>query len=580
MLQITTGKFFSGVDCFETLHRGTFYTNYRGFQNDPIETPVGRLLPSTGLTGLSTLTYEVIEKIERSDPLPGTLVSTGGKELIDDLAVVLSFTLNMICTTDSDLLRRLTAADSPESNRINRSQKYLRRVFDKRVNLRPEDVALINDFIVALVGLKRASYEGAIRAIRRYVTATHRIADDSSLAYGLFVMSIEALAQASDAPLPSWLDYDESKRDRIDTALNEAPAEVADRVRSAVLENEHVALSRRFRDFAMQHLSPTFFRQDAADCVRPIRRPDLVTLLKRAYDIRSGYVHRLEAVPKLLSIPFDHGETFAIDDQPTLTFEGLARLARHVIKEFVKRAPKIEHEHYDWRSALPNVVTMKLGSQYWIARPEVYMPETAAQRLQAFLIEISSVLLRPTDAALTDLSAILDKIEQLPLDSAKPCQRRAMLTLYHLFTTFAGPKYQRTRHQELLSRYEADYREPCIERLAICLLAWEPFPWPLETIEKLHESYYRTRHHKRSLLLPELLEAMLTLRLAEDYRLAGNETRARELLTFAVEAFPSNAAIRALENSLGAEKLSPIAAKDVLLPHTTQGSGKTEELLT
>jgi hypothetical protein len=576
MLQITTGKFFSGVHRFETLHRGTFYTNYRTFQDAAIETPVGRLLPSTGLTGLATLTYEVIEKIERSDPLPGTMVSTGGKELIDDLAAVLSFTLNVICTTDSDVLRRLTAADSPESNRTNRSQKYLRRVFDTRVNARPEDGALINDFIVALVGLKRPSYEGAIRAIRRYVTATHRIADDTSLAYGLFVMSIEALAQASDVPLPSWLDYDENKRDRIDTALEEAPAEVADRLRSAVLENEHVALSRRFRDFAMQHLSPAFFRQDAADCVRPIRRPDLVTLLKRAYDIRSGYVHRLEAVPKLLSMPFDHAETFAIDEQPTLTFEGLARLARHVISEFVKRAPKVEHENYDWRSALPNVVTMKLASQYWIGRPEGYMPETAAQRLQAFLIEISSVLLRPTDN-LTDLSAILDKIEQLPLDSVKACQRRSMLTLYHLFIVFAGPKYQRTRHQELLRRYDADFREPSVERLAICLLAWEPFPWPLEATEKLHESYYRKRYHKRSLLLPELLEAILTLRLAEDNRLAGNETRARELLTFAVEAFPSNAAIRALEGSLVADKLSPIVTRDILLPHTTLGSGKMEE---
>jgi hypothetical protein len=580
MLQITTGKFFSGLHCFETLHRGTFYTNYRAFQSAPIETPVGRLLPSTGLTGLATLTYEVIEKIERSDPLPGTMVSTGGKELIDDLAAVLSFTLNVICTTDSDLLRRLTVPDSPESNPTKRSQKYLRRVFDTRVNVRPEDAALINDFIVALVGLRRAYYEGAIRAIRRYVTATHRIADDTSLGYSLFVMSIEALAQASDAPLPCWLDYDESKRDRIDTALNEAPSEVAERVRSAVLENEHVALSRRFRDFAMRHLSPAFFREDAVDCVRPIRRPDLVTLLKRAYDIRSGYVHRLEAVPKLLSIPFDHAETFAIDDQPTLTLEGLARLARHVISEFVKRAPKIDHENYDWRSALPNVVTMKFASQYWIGRPEGYMPETAAHRLQAFLLEVSSVLMRPTDATLTDLSAILDKIEQFPLDSVKRCHRRAMLTLYHLFIAFTGTKYRRTRHQELFSRYDADFREPCVERLAICLLTWEPFPWPLEAMEQLHDSYYRKRHHKRSLLLPELLEAMLTLRLAEDNRLAGNETRARELLTFAVEAFPSNAAIRALENSLGADKLSPIVAKDLLLPHTTQGSGKTEELLT
>jgi hypothetical protein len=33
-------------------------------------------------------------------------------------------------------------------------------------------------------------------------------------------------------------------------------------------------------------------------------------LLKRAYDIRSGYVHRLEGVPKLLKGPFSYAETF------------------------------------------------------------------------------------------------------------------------------------------------------------------------------------------------------------------------------------------------------------------------------
>jgi hypothetical protein len=570
MLQIVSGKFFRTDSYFETLHRGVFYTNYRIFQGAAIQTPIGRLLPSTEMIGLRTLTYEITEKIERSDPLPGTMVSTGGRELVEDFAAVLSFIFNVICTTDSDLVRRLTAVDGLAPNLPNRLPKYLRRVFDTQVIARQEDAALLNDFLVALVGLKRASYEGAIRAIRRYVTATHRIADDTSLAYGLFVMSMEALAQASDAPMPSWSDFDESKRERIDDALEGATPELVERVRSAVLENEHVALSRRFREFATQHLSPKFFREEAVDCVRPIRRPDLAVLLKQAYDIRSGYVHRLQGVPKLLSIPFDHGETFSIDDQPILTFAGLSRLARHVIIEFVKRSPKVDQENFDWRSALPNVVTMPLASRYWIGRPEGYRPETALKWLHAFLLEISSSLLRPADAALTDLSAILDKIEEFPLDSVKARYRRAMLTLYHLFITFSGPRYQRARHQEFLTRYEPDFRNPCVERLAISLLTEDQFPWPLDEMEKLHEYYYRERHYKGALQLGELLEAMFTLRLAEANRLAGNEARARELLDFAVEATPSCAAIRVLENSLATESLGPIIAKEILLPHAAR----------
>lgn len=210
MLQIVSGKFFSAAKCYETLHRGTYYTNYRTFQNDAISTAVGRLLPSTGRSGLGTLTYEILEKIEWIPPATGVMTSTGGRELVDDFATVLSFVLNAICTTDPDLIRRLTAADSPELNRRNNPGKYLRRVFDGQILAQPEDATLINDFVTALIGLKRDSYGGAIRAIRRYVTATHRIADDTSLAYALFIMSIEALAQTAVDGVAVWSDYEET----------------------------------------------------------------------------------------------------------------------------------------------------------------------------------------------------------------------------------------------------------------------------------------------------------------------------------------------------------------------------------
>jgi len=565
MLQIVTGKFFSTGKCFETLHRGVFYTNYRTFQHDPLALPVGRFLPSTGLTGLSTLTYEITEKIECGERLSGTMISTGGQELISDTASVLSFVLNIICTTDSGLVGRLTS--SGEMQRGDTLRKYLRRVFDEKVVARPGDEALIQEFISALTALRRTSYETAIRAIRRYVTATHRIADDTSLAYSLFVMSIEALAQSVETPVADWKDYEEGKKKRIDEALNEAPEELKERVRSAVLANEHVAIARRFRDFAIQHLSPAFFRAEAADATLPIRRPDLVRLLSRAYDIRSGYVHRLEAVHKLLVMPFTHAETSEIEGQLTLTFEGLARLARHVITEFVRREPKVDREDFNWRSALPNVVTMPLATRYWLGRPDGYRPESANGWLQSFLVEISGCLHGAPDAGLTDLNLVLDKIEEMPLDSIKVCHRRAMLALYHLFVILTGSASKRPRHQDLLSRYQTAFAQPSLEQLAICLVIEEDFPWSIPQLETLFDSYWRQKHHKNGLNLGELLEAMFTLRLCEINRTAGNEFRARELILFAVEAFPGNAQIRHLEDELALDKLNPIAASNVLLPN-------------
>jgi hypothetical protein len=57
MLQIITEKFYGPGERYETLHRAVFYTNYRILmQAERIETPVGVLLPTTGLEGLAALT--------------------------------------------------------------------------------------------------------------------------------------------------------------------------------------------------------------------------------------------------------------------------------------------------------------------------------------------------------------------------------------------------------------------------------------------------------------------------------------------------------------------------------------------
>ena len=78
MLQIITGKFFQTEHVFTTLHRGTLYTNYQALgQDSPYKTQIGRILPSTFRSGLATITYELVEKIE-GVPAPGVMTSTGG----------------------------------------------------------------------------------------------------------------------------------------------------------------------------------------------------------------------------------------------------------------------------------------------------------------------------------------------------------------------------------------------------------------------------------------------------------------------------------------------------------------------
>lgn len=190
-------------------------------------------------------------------------MATDGETLINDFAAVVSFALNITCTTDLDLARRLVADQRPSLGADLVPQKYVPRMFDRAVNWQPNDADRLRRFVACLIALERTSYEGAMRAIRRYVIGTHRISDDVSLAYALFVMSMESLAQKFDGFDPAWDDYDREKRRRVDDALEGAHEVTIDKVRTAILANEHVAIARRFREFALAHVGPSFFREEA-----------------------------------------------------------------------------------------------------------------------------------------------------------------------------------------------------------------------------------------------------------------------------------------------------------------------------
>ena len=561
MLQIASGKFFKTSDEFKTTHRGTFYTNYLTVGHGALETSVGSLYMAIGFNGLGSFNHEVLERIEGTIE-EGVMISTGGTELVEDFATVISFILNIICHPDPDLVRRLTGPTEDEHKRRTRPRSYLSRVFDLRLTPNPTDADILNRFITSLIGLKRRDYEAVIRAIRRYVTATHRIAEETDLAYSLFVMSVEALAQATEPPIASWLEYDEGKRRRVDAALRGVAADGASRVRAAILQNEHVAIARKFRAFTTDHLSPSFFRDEAVGVVRPIARPDLNVLLKRSYDLRSAYVHRLEGLPKILVPPFDLGETTLADDLPTLTFEGLARLARHVIFQFVERSAKVKKEDFHWRSALPNIVNMKLDSKYWICNPDGYEPKLARLWLHNFLLQISTTIANK-QKPLPDLSKVLDKIEFLLSDTVKLEYRRPMLALYELFSRLF-PRRERPLRVDLLRRFNKDFKSPSVEELSVYLVTETSTPWTLVEVDTLHETYFNQKYQKSHLAMGHLLEMVFTLRLAEWHREAGNEARTRALVVFAVEASPGHGGLQALEQDVRYGPLAPINAREIL----------------
>lgn len=587
MLQIITGKFFKTNKLNVTRHRAVLYTNYAPslrLVKDPegsslnsaiFETSVGSLTSMSVAKSLEQVfpwLYEVDEKLEaeRQDGTKEFMLAVGAEDLVQDFAAVAAFTLNITCTPDLDLARRLLfgqhTAGLPGS-----PKQYVGRVFEPRIQPQDEDKTSLESFVRDLVGLERSTYKPVIRAIRRYVTGLHRIADDLDLAYALLVASIESLSQGFDMFVPTWEDYDQTKRSALDPVLGRVDADVADDIRNVLLTQEHHALARRYREFTLKHLRPSFFREEAIGETSPVRFHDLPGALERAYRFRSQYVHTLRELPRYLTVGPSTIDTCRLEGEPALTFHGLARVARHVIREFVLRAPKCEHESFDYRKDLPNIVRMRLAFSIWGTWSSGYDHKSARRYLGGFLEDLTTVLTSTPAATLhlTDVRPLVAKVEALVPGLAQPEQRLPLLALYFLFHRLSPVEHHRPKFKEFFKRYAADFTAPSIESMLVHVLEEEAPTWTLEEFEEMRRSYFRQRYVKNGVEFGPTLEAAITLFSAEMHRATGHEDRARELVAEAVENLPGQVPLFEFARSLSADSLPSIEWRTLLLPRPT-----------
>ena len=309
--------------------------------------------------------YEFTELIE-DEPGPGAIASHGIDPYLTDFAAVVSFALDVTCTPDPELTFRLLNGRPGPSVQYPPS-RLVRRVFDDMVFCQPADEVQLFELVGQLISLKRKSFLAAMRAIRSYVTGLHRLADDYELAYTLLVVSIESLAQEFD-------DFQlRVGRLRATEAHRNGPG--SGRRRRGVGRpgqgNPSGNGARRpkptFREFTMDHLRPSYFRAEAHGLTNPAGRADLDSALRQAYNLRSRYIHELGELPKMLKLAIP-GDTASLPFRRDvlLTFQGLARLARHVITTFIQRQPKAAREEYDYSQERAGILEAEMAPKYWI----------------------------------------------------------------------------------------------------------------------------------------------------------------------------------------------------------------------
>ncbi|MCS0708565.1 hypothetical protein ACFOY5_08145 [Massilia aurea] len=566
MLQIATGKLFTRAASRENLLRGMLYTNAIFVGKDAIQTAAGRLLPSTSYSiRPTTVVYELTEHIEGEEHGPGVLVSSTVDPYIQDYSAVASFALNCTCTPDVDLARRLTNGQRGLATGV-APQTLVRRFFDETIWCKPDELTFLEAFVAKLIGLPRITFLGVMRVIRTYVNGMHRITDDLELAYTLLVASVESLAQDFDAHQSDWNSLDEQKRNAIDIALSGADETVSQRVREALLSVEHVALARRFREFTAAHTTAAYFRQTSGEASGLLLgRSDLEETLRMAYQSRSKYVHQLQRLPDAVTLGHNHGE-IAVEGRTThLTLQGLSRLMRSVIIEFVMRQPSVEREHYNYRLERSGVVQIRMAPEYWVGGAQGDLTTQGRDKLEGFLEQLASCLLKEPDAVLTDMRPVLTAaIGFIPKIEKR--LRRPYLALHALFNLCVAD--QVATPAGIVTLIQAELDEPSSEALIAYALFTQTVPWVLEVHRSTLQNYLRRRSAANGLRFPRLFEAALALELAERLRDAGDMEGCRSIVALAVENHPG--CLRLLEFEANFQPTVSITWRDVLLPPVEQ----------
>jgi hypothetical protein len=551
MLQISAGRYFRpDVPIGEHVHRRTIYSNAWLADSGPVKLPVGTITGGTEMDEVSTAMVEAVDRLERQ-AMDGTdefLVATGGEELIDDIAYVLTFALNRTFSRDADQVRRLVPHEGTGGRRRAGAASFP-HLFDPREVVRPEEMSEVADFMTALLELHREDFARAMRVIRNTVDATRRALGDPTGAYTDLVAALESLADDDLATPTTWDRYDGRKRKLFDNVLKGIPKEFADEVRQAALAADRAGLKRRFVASTISRISPEYYRSEAVGTQQPPRSADIERMLGIAYDIRSRRSHILQDLGEE-AWGFSDGAEVAFEPkfERIFTLAGLWRLVRHIVRRYVADCPKVEPKPWDYRMSLPGIVTVQLAPQYWIWQD--LHPSQAFQRFNGVADVFIAWHAGDNDDAL-NLHQVAEKIESLVPDMADSDGRTALIAIHRLWHEWTDPSTHRPEARAFAETYEPILDEPSPYAFTVSLLSnYRPREWTPQEWADMADARRAARLTGKAPPLPQRIDTLIQLEAADQSEAAGHHADALRYAAAAVGECPGEERVLAWEARL------------------------------
>jgi hypothetical protein len=560
MLQISDGRFFRpDVTINERIHRRTVYSNCWFLDPTPVELPVGTIISSTEVHGLSTAMLEAVDRLEaqRPDGTDDFMVATGGDELIDDIAYVMTFVLNRTFSRNHDQMHRLVSREGATGRRGGAASLFP-DLFHPQQAIQPAELEDLKQFMDDLLALARNDFVRVMRVIRNTIDATRRAIDDPTGAYTDLVAALESLGDDYLTTPATWDCYEGRKRKIIDTALKGENQSLVEKVRAAVLEADRVGLKRRFVSSTLARVSPAYYRSGAVGTVRPPQSADLERMLGVAYNIRSRRGHVLQDLGDEAWVFTDGAETvFEPTFRRILTLAGLWRLVRHVARRFVADAPKIEPAPWDYRNALPGIIQAQLAPQHWVWRSDGFDAQTAEMWFNGVAEALIASYVGHIDEGI-NLMQVVAKIEELVPTMPEGSSKTAMVAIYALWNEWTDPEGHSSGARAFLDTHGACLDTPSPAAFTVGLLSNRGrAEWTADEWAELATARRATKIKGKEAPLPAAVDALLQLETADQLEAAGRHDEAVGFASNAVEECPGHEDLLVWETRLVAGDHDP-----------------------
>jgi hypothetical protein len=287
-----------------------------------------------------------------------------------------------------------------------------------------------------------------------------------------------------------------------------------------------------------------------------MRGADFERALKLAYDVRSRNVHVLEDLPAETWALAEKADTVSPPELGIVfSLEGLLRLARHVVKSYVNRAPASVDVDFNWRASLPNQIRVQWAPQYWLWNADAFHHKSVDRYFSGFVGHLMEALAKRGDGV-TDMDTVLERIEELVPGTAEGAAKNMMVAIYALWHRVLVPDNHRPGAPDFLAKYEGLLSQPEMPSFVVGLLTHEMPEWTVEQWRQLATARRAQRSEALHLELPSTVDAALQIMAAMKMQEGGNVDQAQAFAGFAIEEVPGNESLIEWEAQLLAGETS------------------------